>query len=523
MQSELPVADKNDVEAVKLDNADAQKTFAQLLSKAVYNSVEVRTFLKNEAMAQFDNDYDVFYPFVKDKVVCDGKTFRDILLSYCDREEELVQIEESLLLLNILVPDMTLFWDFNAETWDVSDADVGVISRDDDDNTVYMEGEAIGSLTPDEIPGFPCLVVKNNERMVVANGMTRSTNVTYKFADDAYNPAKTGPKTRSDSYDADLEALPEIYPYAKSTDLDPLVIAAYNEFNTIDNRPYQRDNVYYGMTKSISTGDLRPNIQEEILMFRLSSNNYNVMSDETKDPTLNTEGSGPGKGHNGWSNEQIISQIWKEGSFEFVFKIFITNGINSQPSQIEKRISVKANKLFALSKIHVDYTNGTLIRRKDWVYTANSNFLVPRWVRVGTDTGLPGAIPVYLPPWELYEGSTVRYIGVFESDETGTRTETFSWTDEFSKTFDSSGEVNIGKDTGVISGGIKVGYGTTTKETKQTSISTTVAIGSDTLGDVDFRYSDPIIVSDSEKSTKGYRMNAISTGEVEIVFAPRRK
>lgn len=103
----------------ELTTAEAQTKFAVILSKAVSNSEEVRSFLKEEALAYFDNDNDVFYPFVKDKIVpgTGAQTFRNILLSYCDNEEELKAIEKSQPLLNILVPDLTLFWDFNAQKW----------------------------------------------------------------------------------------------------------------------------------------------------------------------------------------------------------------------------------------------------------------------------------------------------------------------------------------------------------------------------------------------------------------------
>ena len=46
--------------------ADAQLKFAKLLSQAASSNVEVRSFLKKEALAQFDNDYDIFYPMIKD-------------------------------------------------------------------------------------------------------------------------------------------------------------------------------------------------------------------------------------------------------------------------------------------------------------------------------------------------------------------------------------------------------------------------------------------------------------------------
>ena len=69
--------------------ADTQLKFAKLLSQAASGSIEVRNFLKKEALVQFDNDYDIFYPLIKDKKVSGNQSFRDILLSYCKEENEL--------------------------------------------------------------------------------------------------------------------------------------------------------------------------------------------------------------------------------------------------------------------------------------------------------------------------------------------------------------------------------------------------------------------------------------------------
>ena len=102
--------------------ADAQLKFAKLLSQAASSNVEVRSFLKKEALAQFDNDYDIFYPMIKDKKVFGDQSFRDVLLSYCKEANELSEIEQSLPLLNIMIPDLSLFWDFNAATWEIGRA-----------------------------------------------------------------------------------------------------------------------------------------------------------------------------------------------------------------------------------------------------------------------------------------------------------------------------------------------------------------------------------------------------------------
>lgn len=153
-QQESIVTDNDSVVADKISSQEAQKKFAKVLSKAISDNSALRSFIKEESLKQFDNDYDVFYPFVKHKIVSGKQTFREILLSYCENEGDLKQIEESSLLLNILVPDLSLFGGFNAEKWDITNNDVAVVANDDADNTVYEDGEEIGSLSLSEIPAF---------------------------------------------------------------------------------------------------------------------------------------------------------------------------------------------------------------------------------------------------------------------------------------------------------------------------------------------------------------------------------
>ena len=75
-----------------LTEEQALSAFAQTLSKAVFESEEIRVCLKNEALKQIDNDYDVFYPVVKDQILDNGKTFRETLLNYTDEKEPLKNI-----------------------------------------------------------------------------------------------------------------------------------------------------------------------------------------------------------------------------------------------------------------------------------------------------------------------------------------------------------------------------------------------------------------------------------------------
>lgn len=166
----------------------ARIEFSKILSKAVYDSKELRNFIKETAIEQFDNDYDVFYPFVKDKIVKDGMSFREILLQYTDSENTLKGIEASLPLLNIYVPDLTMFNDFNAEKWDTNDNDIVVTALNyESEQTFYGDGNKLFSLAKNEIPGFPCLIVKDNERLKQNIKVKGMSSANYEFLDDVFN------------------------------------------------------------------------------------------------------------------------------------------------------------------------------------------------------------------------------------------------------------------------------------------------------------------------------------------------
>lgn len=73
-ESDIPEVDKQHVVIeTTMEESDAEESFARILSMAVSKDAALRQFLKAEAEKQFDKDYDVFYPYVKDAVVEDGR------------------------------------------------------------------------------------------------------------------------------------------------------------------------------------------------------------------------------------------------------------------------------------------------------------------------------------------------------------------------------------------------------------------------------------------------------------------
>lgn len=72
----------NNNSGISINNA--YQDFSLILSKAVSSEPALRLFLKNEAIKEFDKDYDVFYPWTKEKMVDCDHTFERILRKYDD-------------------------------------------------------------------------------------------------------------------------------------------------------------------------------------------------------------------------------------------------------------------------------------------------------------------------------------------------------------------------------------------------------------------------------------------------------
>lgn len=514
-QQELNVIDDEHREVIKLTPQVAQKNFAQLLSKAVSNNAEIRRFIKNEALSQFDNDYDVFYPFVKNKIVANGQTFREILLSYCDNEEMLSQIEESSLLLNILVPDLSLFDSFNAENWDINDAEISVISKDDIDNTLYENGEDIGSLPLNEIPAFPCLVVKNNERLREAKGTTRSGEITYEFIDEIYD-GKLNPQTRHSSFDENVETTDDSEFYVKASELHPSIIRAWEEFKNVP-KAFARDYVYYNINKTNQAGELNRNFRESLYKFRIFPSWLRIISDqEGKDPALVTKFS---QKKRYLTNDEIIKNMWTAGKFQIIFDTYIGSEKSSEIMRQRIPFSLSPTQLWSLEKVHIDHKNNTAFRHSKNTYTIDPNNLKPKWVY---PEKLGSLNSIFLQPWDLYAYSTMINIFVSEYDDGQTIEESRSVMNQYVHKVDASGEIGGGGDKGAVKWGVKLGYGYSSTTTNTSSTKVTTTVGSDDLGNLIFNYSDPIIVDDSQKNTKGYKVFAVKSGNaVEAILLPK--
>lgn len=199
--------------------------FALILSKATAENPSLRAFIKSEALKQFDNDYDVFYPYVKSKEVENGVTFRELLLKYCSSEEQLTNIEESVPKLTILVPDWSWLDAFSVKDWNTSESNVLVgYTESGEGHMVFSNGKAI-MLEDGEFPEDPTLIIKDNERMVASFG-TKSGDIQYAFKYPEYDGSQRSLSTKGRDWhenDIDLGAA-IVDDFVPTSEIDPLLI-----------------------------------------------------------------------------------------------------------------------------------------------------------------------------------------------------------------------------------------------------------------------------------------------------------
>lgn len=141
--------------------------FAKVLAKAVEDE-NIRSFLRNESLKKFDNDYDVLYQIIKDKKLNNDQIFSTAISKYAEDPQQFLEALESNPLLTIYIPDLK---NFGATSWNVQTQVPVVAVRDLDrkikgDNIIaYNSKNAEIKLSYTTEPDIPVIVVKDNERI----------------------------------------------------------------------------------------------------------------------------------------------------------------------------------------------------------------------------------------------------------------------------------------------------------------------------------------------------------------------
>lgn len=500
----------------KMDKTEAQKEFARLLSKAVFENQPLRALIKDEALKQFDKDYDVFYPLIKNKEVENGKTVRDLLLSYCDDKQKLSHIEETLPLLNFYVPDFSLFHDFTAENWDVTDNEIAVTPLTDNfERIFYGNGDSLFTIEPQEIPGFPCLVVKDNDRLKVTNNYkTRSTLnfADYEFIDSEFDGRKeqsvaSQNTTRSSPYDWNIND--EI--------VNPSFVVrdAFLHFGT-DPIYWQRDHIYFGMTKNNpKNGQFNPQIREYIHKIKIHPSVLSTISDQNDPNHTTVEVISNNKDPLTWA--QIVDKIWTDGNFEFKFYVYMGRRDATLPLEPNVRMyNVSPKELFRINKVKHRIKGRFLRKDKHTYWIESMNDVEGVWHPL-RDGGLQ------LEQWDIANGSMSMTIRIEENDPSQTVEKETTIGTKYTDSNNFKIDMGLG---GIIKKIVKLdlSYGYTgqkeTNKTERTKWITTLT--SDPMGTVTFYFSDPVL--------KGYQYYpgfdiyngySVGTGYIDVMLLPR--
>lgn len=420
----------------------AMRNFSVALSKVVCTNESAREFLKAEALKRVDNDYDIFYPFVKNQPVSDGCTLRDLLVNELGGEAVMEKIEKMMPTLTVYVSDVT--WldpdGFCAEKWDTSlpQAAVSYEGGDGICHELYSNGYYLGKIELGTIPGGPVLIVKENER-IVASVPTKAGDVTYSFVSDVFDGSKkeivtknnrhTGKYTLSWIAGQEPEDNSDIMSADVLNALNPEIIKAYNYFKD-DSYALQNDYIYYGMTPESPVGRLRNDVRSKLVRFKISPKSFNSLFDDTtpgeddRNFVDSFETDDNGKGYSAQpSVSKIYSKLWTEGALEIHISTVVSDK-NSQTGTYEDfYYDVRAKDLFTLKEKSIKKEQWGAAAFKwyiTWKYTIigrNADTLVSKWY-------YPENTPD-LPIWDLV-GNSSYYLIVSEHDAGTTTTKTYT-------------------------------------------------------------------------------------------------
>ncbi|MFD2905850.1 hypothetical protein [Sphingobacterium anhuiense] len=343
--------------------------FSIILSKAVMNNSDLRKFIKDEALKQKDNDYDVIYGLCKNEIVSGRKTFKEILENYEGTKGEVDSLENVLPTITILVP--TLPNDFNAETWSPKDQ-IPVIAHEKTKSVeLYLDGKKEISLKRDQIPGFPTLVVKENERLRV-NGPSLKSSLKGQennlvFAHEAFDGINNNHQTTKNIPSKKLKAssvggrgldIKDKFYFEVSQKLTD----AYNKFIPRDGG-WQRDHIYYNLDNVPNAkGRLDQTFTESIMAIKIEPAALSIMMDQN-DPRYNTNYTWHSK-----SGHLPTKNIWTDGKFEIQIDI-ITSDIDGGGAATSRVLSVHPLELF-----DVNYTEQIIGRPTSGDYSVIYTF-----------------------------------------------------------------------------------------------------------------------------------------------------
>lgn len=507
---------------------DAEKEFALILSKAICSDADIRSFIKQEALKQFDNDYDVFYPIIKDVQINEKGTFRDILCSFSEDQASFHNLESTLKKLTFLVPDWSWITNdcFSVKNWDTSE-DFVCVGYDDRlcDHPVYYNGTLFDTIKSSEVTCYPIIIVKSNERIKEVVPATKGSPVSYEFVSEAFDGSKRCPDTKSTVFEHDLTYDGrDNSNFVPSSALFSDVVAAYNEFGTSWQNAAQRDYIYFGMSKSKTTNGI-PNtyIRERLYRFKISPSVLSTIkgpTDSDYDPDLLRDTMVYKKTEGNAYLETIMSDqksLWADGAYEINFQAYV--GENRMPygnNTMNITVSIHPDELWYLNHTKVTRTSYRITNFK-YKFEFNPRDLESKWYYFNS--------MIFLPYWDLENQSYLYWFTVGEWDLESTTTidkeMSYSYTSNVKVTGGINAEIPV--DSVKLKLSLGVEYTAARSDVEKTKTTVTISQKGYTFGTNFLDYSSNVISSGPTTNNNGdigYYVNNVSLGDVELTLLP---
>jgi hypothetical protein len=486
--------------------------FSEILSKVTYQRKDVREFLKNEALKQFDNDYNVLYYLVRNSKIS-GDSFRDILVSFSS-EEDIYDIEKNVPLINILVPSIS-FFNISAHNLDANDNEIPVVVSKENTTDLYLNGKLEAKLEKGEVPDFHVFVVKENDRVDASsihfNSLTAKNNSanlknTITFLSPNFNGLNN--KLKKDNLISNKSII------VNRNELSTIVLNSFSFFNQnvssndiATNKAYQRDYIYYGITNKDSQGILNQNVTDYIDYLEVDPNIYFKLALNAPvkgNPVITNNEVTQTKRQ--LSTEELIDRMWTKGAYEFKFEVFSENSSTSS----FVIIPVKPSDIWDFNISHTR-RNGTVFRSSKNTYKINPENFTSKVFRLND--------MVAFNKWDISKESLHRFVNVSEVNLNQTITEEVSYT--VSKIaegkFNGSVKFGVGSKTSAELGG-SGGYKEETTEVKK--FNRTYNVGDDVLaGSIKVYFYNPIInnIHNNSECDLFY----YSTGAIKFAIIPK--
>lgn len=516
-----------------IPDSEAQLKFAKILSKAVYDDEDIRSFIQKEALKQFDCDYDILYGKVKNKEVKDGLTFKQALDAYAENENTLDQIEKSAPLINILLPDLEFVGGMSAKKWDISNNCIGVVpDLGNKNNTVFTNGDSVSYIPHNEFPVFPLLVIKNSERMVLRSPMTKSSEAQYDFKYNQYNPSLNR-KTKREWTEPTNQAnkswtLYDEYLYLSEDRIEKELIKAYNEN---DNQLCQREYLYYNLDKQhrfFKPESINPKIRERMYALKITLEGLYYLSNknEIDDPSINgMKGTDIGMNDRitvrggSYRGMKLYDKLWKGGTYDIKINIsrLVGDVVKSESNSI---FPIRIRDAFDISNVDIDRLHPTAFRHSREYYTVRPEYIKSKWIELDATK--------YLEYWNPFAGSKNILIKAFEQDKGKSYKTTFKYDFTVSSKYDASYENKVKKDDSERN--INTAYQLNTTKSISKEIEISYTDGSDNIGEEGLDFQDNVIVVDKKQASvrsidgkKYYPINHVEIGKIlKIAFVPMR-